>query len=300
MRVIPTEIWHKIFMLACTDDGYTGRSLSLVSTKFHDVSAPFKYQSLVITHWSRIVAFSQMFCQLPDHQKKIKYLFVHNPYILHAAEGNSRLSDASRIREEGQSEEEDDDDEYDDERSWATVSSFGEGQSEENDDDHEQSDDEFEDDLEGYLDSREVKELSKDAVYLCAVRDGLLPRDGNTRDDVHRDAELQAFFNNILQAFRAILNETSSTLTILAVHWTSFTSMQMQELLPPLPRLEELHINCSFTASPTTLTILHQDPPTTVFFPRLQFLYILGLNQHNVANIAPELTHIRLSMHHLK
>ena len=82
MDAVPTEIWQHIFALACTDSGYTGRSLSLVSTKFQGISAPFKYQSLVITHWSQILAFAHMFFWLPASQKRIKYLFVHHPYPL--------------------------------------------------------------------------------------------------------------------------------------------------------------------------------------------------------------------------
>ena len=78
--LLPLEIWRLIFSLACTDDGSTGRSLSLVSTYFREISAPFKYQSIAITHWSQIIAFSQIFCKLPASQKKTLFLFVHHPY----------------------------------------------------------------------------------------------------------------------------------------------------------------------------------------------------------------------------
>ena len=60
MDIFPVEIWHLIFSLACTGDGSTGRSLSLVSTRFRDISAPLKFQSIAITHWSQIIAFSQL------------------------------------------------------------------------------------------------------------------------------------------------------------------------------------------------------------------------------------------------
>jgi hypothetical protein len=56
----------------------------------------------------------------------------------------------------------------------------------------------------------------------------------NLRDDL-RDADIQAFFDNVLQALHAVLNEISSTLQILAVYWTSFQPLQIHELLPPLP-----------------------------------------------------------------
>jgi hypothetical protein len=67
-------------LFACMDDGSTGRSLSLVSTHFREISAPFMYQSIAITHWSQIIAFSRFFCKLPASQKKIAALFVHHPY----------------------------------------------------------------------------------------------------------------------------------------------------------------------------------------------------------------------------
>jgi hypothetical protein len=79
-NIFPAELWHIIFSLACVDDGSTGRSLSLVSTHFREMSAPFKYRTIAITHWSQIIAFSQVFCKLPAYQKKTVALFVHHPY----------------------------------------------------------------------------------------------------------------------------------------------------------------------------------------------------------------------------
>ena len=80
LNVFPVEIWHLIFSLACIDDGSTGRSLSLASKHFRKISAPLKYRSIAITHWSQIIAFSQIFCKLPASQKTTVSLFVHNPY----------------------------------------------------------------------------------------------------------------------------------------------------------------------------------------------------------------------------
>jgi hypothetical protein len=78
--LLPVEIWHLIFSLACIDDGSTGRSLSLVLTHFREISAPFKYRCIAITRWSQIITFSQFFCKLPASQKKTASLFVHHPY----------------------------------------------------------------------------------------------------------------------------------------------------------------------------------------------------------------------------
>jgi hypothetical protein len=55
-------------------------ALSLVSTHFREMSTPFMYQPIAISHWSQIIAFSQNFCNLPASQKKIVALVVHHPY----------------------------------------------------------------------------------------------------------------------------------------------------------------------------------------------------------------------------
>ena len=88
----PPEIWHEIFALACTDTGLTGRSLSLVSKEFNEISGPLKYQSIAITRWRQLIAFAQTFTQLPDVQKKIKYLFIHCPYPFLDVEDDPRIA----------------------------------------------------------------------------------------------------------------------------------------------------------------------------------------------------------------
>jgi hypothetical protein len=87
------NVEHEIFAIACTDACLTGRSLSFVSKRFHDISGPLKYQSIAITRWRQLIAFSQTFSQLPDFQKKIKYLFIHCPYPFMDVEDDPRLAD---------------------------------------------------------------------------------------------------------------------------------------------------------------------------------------------------------------
>ena len=405
MDAVPVEIWHNIFALACTDDGYTGRSLSLVSTYFHDISALFKYQSLVVTHWSQIIAFSKIFCQLPASQRKIKYLFVHHPYPFLDIQGH-QITDTDQTSEQSQSEadvadcegseESNSESDLEDEKelledksssgppetlditpledtcdqsglqndshsdsdsnwfadadsSWASHSDSErdtdfEGslnseeewevkddalylqrirdgsippwrtyldvfsQAREADDWMNRSvsgsdspwnyhDSVWDSEFEGSLDAEEEREVLEDAYYLAAAYDKLLPPEGDTRDDTLRDAEIQMFFDNVLQAFHAILNETSSTLQILSVYWTSFKPLRIHELLPPLPCLEELHIN-QFSS----LGDICEDPPVTVLFPRLLFLYTsdgtprkLSFLADEIARIAPNLTHLRFT-----
>ena len=322
-NALPVEIWHNIFSRACLDDGSTGRSLSLVSTYFYEISAPFKYQSVAITHWSQVVAFSRMFCKLPASQKKIVSLLVHRPYLfLNINSYPSRTIGIDQASEQSQSQ--DDLERLEESKDVPGVckgpvlpecndggdvfealdvdglfvgdwTSDLEGGS---DSPWDCSEGVWDSEFEGSLDSEEEREILEDAGYLEAVSHGLLPYDGDSRDDTLRDAEIQAFFDNVLQAFHAILNETSSTLQLLAVHWTSFKPLQIHELLPPLPCLGELHI----IRSSTFKRDVYEEPPTTVLFPQLSSLYISGDNPRKlsfsdeIARIAPNLTSLRFSM----
>jgi hypothetical protein len=318
-NVFPVEIWHLIFSLACIDDGSTGRSLSLVSTHFREISAPFKYQSIAITHWSQIIAFSQFFCKLPASQKKTLFLFVHHPHPLSDVTGCSRPTDQSSEQSEDdhESSEESDIQKIRDESALpecnvgdsvlealdVEILFAGDCDSEcapGSDDSWDHSDGVWDSEFEGSLDDDEEREILEDVEYLEAVRDGRLPHDGNTRDDILRDAEIQAFFDNVLQAFQAVLNEISSTLQLLAVYWTSFKLLQIHKLLPPLPCLVELHINRSSIFK----VYIYENPPTTALFPELLSLYISGDNPRklsfsdDLARIAPNLASLRFSMSH--
>ena len=260
-NIFPVEIWQLIFSLACTDDGSTGRSLSLVSTHFRDISAPFKYQSIAITHWSKIIAFSQFFFKLPSD--------IHDKSALPECNDGDDL-----IASDCDSE-----------------STSG-------------SDDSRDLEFEGSFDDDEEREILEDVEYLEAVRDGRLPHelDEGLRDDSIRDSEILDFFYNVLQAFRAVLREISSTLRILAVYWRSFNPLQIHQLLPPLPRLVELHIDRSSIFEGEYYHCVN--PPTTTLLPELLSLYISGQNPRrtsfgdDLARIAPNLTSLRFSLSH--
>ncbi|KAI0059057.1 hypothetical protein BV25DRAFT_1787962, partial [Artomyces pyxidatus] len=56
----PVEIWAYIFSLACTDDGATGRALSLASRWIHHVSYPYQLQSLSVTRTTQFEALILM------------------------------------------------------------------------------------------------------------------------------------------------------------------------------------------------------------------------------------------------
>ena len=275
----PPEILHEIFALACTDTGLTGRSLSLVSKQFKEISRTFKYQSIAITRWRQLIAFAQTFTQLPDFQKKIKYLFIHCPYPFLDVEDNPRIA-SERPSMYGMEHFEKD-------------SNFGEGAWDldlDSDSDYVISESDSESSS-GSLDSDEDLELFEE------VQD--LPAEGNTREDESEvlDENIQAVFDQAIQALHAILNETSSTLNILTLYFTSFKPLPIHDILPPLPFLDELHLfRCCIVETP----VLYDDLLLSTLFPRLRLLLISG-DRHNrylspsIATIAPNLTYFRFT-----
>lgn len=72
----PPELWHQIFSFACTDTGYTGRSLSLVSKYIHATSQPYKLQSISLCGVKMIMAFAALLTRIPPHFRRLRYLFV--------------------------------------------------------------------------------------------------------------------------------------------------------------------------------------------------------------------------------
>ena len=80
-QVLPTEIWMQVLALACTDDGRTGRSLSLVSRRFNAISRPYKYQSLAIVRSKQILALESRLSQLQTEFKQVRFLFVLCPHL---------------------------------------------------------------------------------------------------------------------------------------------------------------------------------------------------------------------------
>ena len=278
----PTEIWNEIFVLACTDTGITGRSLSLVSRRLHDISAPYKYQYLAITQWKQLIAFSKTFPHVPKFQRNIKYLYIHCPYPFLYVENNPRLA-SERVCLHADCER-------------GTIDDSPDSDSDsDSDSDYVESDNDFDSESDGSLDLDEEQEFSDD------VHGGSLPTEANAREDNESNGEIQAVFDKALQALHAILNETCSTLNILTVYWTSFRPLQIHDILPPLPLLDELHL---FRCSVTDLDELGSLNPPTALFPRLR-LFFMSCDKHSngrplldhcVAIVAPNLTHFRCTL----
>ena len=75
----PIEVWNQIFTLACTNNGFTGRSLSLASRYIHDTSKPAKLQSLSATKPQQIHGLARLIANTPPEYRRVRHLFITSP-----------------------------------------------------------------------------------------------------------------------------------------------------------------------------------------------------------------------------
>jgi hypothetical protein len=73
---LPTEIWHKIFALACVDGGATGCALSLVSRRFRELSAGTRLQSVAVSGLSDIRSLLGVLQELPEASRHVRVLYI--------------------------------------------------------------------------------------------------------------------------------------------------------------------------------------------------------------------------------
>ncbi|KAG5647915.1 hypothetical protein DXG03_007839 [Asterophora parasitica] len=73
---LPVELFFEIFRAACTDDGTTGRALSLVSRYFHGISDEFKLQSVCVVGACQLVAFAEYLAAIPAPSRRVRHLFI--------------------------------------------------------------------------------------------------------------------------------------------------------------------------------------------------------------------------------
>lgn len=79
MVEFPPEIWIQIVGFACTDDGSTGRALSLVSKDLHEITRPMKLQSIAVVGAKQIIRFSAALTKVPATERCVRHLFVASP-----------------------------------------------------------------------------------------------------------------------------------------------------------------------------------------------------------------------------
>ncbi|EKM49554.1 uncharacterized protein PHACADRAFT_265096 [Phanerochaete carnosa HHB-10118-sp] len=93
MERCPVELWLRIVTLACTDGGYTGCSLCLVSQRMRHIVESVRFLSISLVHEEQLLAFSRL---LPDPDSQysppvIRHLLIFvKLYFRSDPEGKSR------------------------------------------------------------------------------------------------------------------------------------------------------------------------------------------------------------------
>lgn len=72
----PAEICATIFSLACTDGGFTGRSLALCSKYINVASKPIQLQSIYIRGLRQMKAFAALLEHLNPEYRRVRYLSI--------------------------------------------------------------------------------------------------------------------------------------------------------------------------------------------------------------------------------
>ncbi|KZP20639.1 hypothetical protein FIBSPDRAFT_532572 [Athelia psychrophila] len=72
----PSEVCTRIYTYACTDSGFTGRSISLTSRQFHQECRPVRYQSIAVHGPQSIFALESSLKNVPAHLRRVRYLFI--------------------------------------------------------------------------------------------------------------------------------------------------------------------------------------------------------------------------------
>lgn len=81
MDQTPQEVWERIFSFSCTDSGFTGRSLSLVSKYVRETSKVAKLQSIAIHGYRKMLAFAALLEQIPPHLRCVRYILIHASHL---------------------------------------------------------------------------------------------------------------------------------------------------------------------------------------------------------------------------
>lgn len=76
MKPFPQEIWEAIFALACTDSGYTGRSLALTCKFFDEASLSVRYQRVALFGSQHIISFDNVLRNAPPHARHVRFLYI--------------------------------------------------------------------------------------------------------------------------------------------------------------------------------------------------------------------------------
>ena len=74
--VLPPELWIQILRFACTDNGSTGRAVSLVCRSLHDIGKSVMLNSISVVAPKQVIRFAAVLASLPPAQRVVRHLFV--------------------------------------------------------------------------------------------------------------------------------------------------------------------------------------------------------------------------------
>ncbi|KIK00146.1 hypothetical protein K443DRAFT_617589 [Laccaria amethystina LaAM-08-1] len=76
---LPPELWIQILRFACTDDGSTGRAVSLVCRSLHDIGKSVMLNSIAVVHPKQVIRFAAVLASLPPAHRVVRHLFIASP-----------------------------------------------------------------------------------------------------------------------------------------------------------------------------------------------------------------------------
>lgn len=289
MDQLPAELWIYICSLACTDGGHTGRSLSLVSRRFSELSKPYTLQCLALTTPRQVRLLGDIL-ERPGFQGGVKSLFISCPDL--SQDGDDDDSDYVDVGSDGKTE--------------STSSSNSEEKSLEGegmDVGGDTDDGEGGDYLPLYLEER-AKIAQEPAETAAHGSEGSSPM---STDEPHLaqlsqlDEVIRKKDENAVDNLLRLLKLVSDTLLILSVHWTSMETYLIEEMIPSLPNLQELCIYRAFTGEDEVEP--QTEEPTPLLFPSLKRLHFGGYADERpgsfsqyLSGLAPSLTELRCSI----
>ena len=267
---LPLEIWSSIFDVACLDDGFTARSLSLVSRRLRALSEGHRYHTIKISSTSQIVALEK---QLSESgiiaARGMKTRFVSITLLVRTVEEVYPMSTPGMWAPSSDSGDSD----YQDLGLW--DSNYPPS-----DDSDAASGSEAESDCVG-SDSVGQAELSIEIADIqCDEKENeWKPAITRSIEDLNRDPNhsVAQFHYLVYGAMRRLLEACSNTLEVLSIHHNPAFLIQFDVLVPPLPRLRHLSIGLSPRGSWATMS-----DPHPMQYPSLQVLRLMGWPVHGV------------------
>lgn len=288
MDRLPAELWMHICSLACTDGGRTGRSLSLVSRRFHELSNPYILQCLALSTPRHIRLLADMLESTEYTGPGVKSLFIHCPDLSldYDDDDGDYIDDGSPMSSDSES----------DDSEWSEMDISLDL-----------------DDGESYCDRTLPPEEQFKPVQLEELADITAESDAHDlamdiggatshptlsslldQSTIARDEEA------LSNLFR-LLSIVSPTLTLLSLHWTSLEGYLLEDMIPPLPHLQEFCVIRFMTGDdevePQTVE------PAPLLFPALQRLHIGGYVDERpgsyfryVSELTPSLSELRCSV----